>query len=210
MLPCRDSPGRPDWFGAGGRRADAGGRTGPGKCVQEEVLVRWRQDLQVKLRNRYRALYTADSHRIAREIDLVVGWISGQPALAYILEEAQQAETAPSYDEWRSNFAHRGLWEWPTKTEAGRAVFVWDLLRHISVSDQEIIQFLSALSSETNFDAMSRDFTEQVVRPLFDYLDERIGDGSSVLYVLERYVRQIEWFDQRRLYDEFRVNTRQG
>jgi hypothetical protein len=172
--------------------------------------MRWRQDLQVKLRNRYRALYTADGYRIAREIDLVVDWISSQPALAYILDEARLAETVPSYDEWSSSWTHRGLWEWPTKTEAGRAVFIWDVLRHISASDQEILQFLIMLSSETTYDAQARDFTEQVVRPLFDYLDEQIGEGSSVLYSLERYVRQIEWFDQQGLYTEFLADTRQG
>jgi hypothetical protein len=172
--------------------------------------MRWRQDLQVKLRNRYRALYTADGPRIAREIDLVVAWITAQPALGYILEEARLAETVPSYDEWTPGLRRRGLWEWPAKTEAGRAIFVWDLLRHVSASDRDIIQFLSVFSSETKYDAMARDFAEQVVRPLFDYLDEQIGEGSSVLYALERYVRQIEWFDQGRLYAEFQANTRQG
>ncbi len=172
--------------------------------------MRWRQDLQVKLRNRYRSLYTADGYRIAHEIDLVVEWISHQPALFYILEEARLAETAPSYDEWASGFTHRGLWEWPTKTEPGRAIFVWDLLRHISESDLDIIQFLSVLSTETHYDAMARDFAEQVVRPLFDYLDEQIGDGSSVLYALERYVLQIEWFDQERLYTQFQIDSRRG
>jgi hypothetical protein len=172
--------------------------------------MRWRQDLQVKLRNRYRALYTADGYRIAHEIDLVVDWISGQPAFAYILEEARLAEVVPSYDEWASGLGNRGLWEWPTKTEAGRAIFVWELLRHISGSDQDIKRFLFVFSSETKFDAMARDFAEQVVRPLFDFLDEQIGDGSSVLYALERYVRQVEWFDQDRLYAELQANTRQG
>jgi hypothetical protein len=172
--------------------------------------MRWQQDLQIRLRNRYRALYTADGPRIAHEIDLVVAWIVGQPALAYILEEARLAETVPSYDEWASGLGHRGLWEWPTRTEAGRAIFVWDLLRHISASDQDIIRFLSVFSSDTKYDAMARDFAEQVVRPLFDYLDEQIGGGSSVLYALERYVRQVEWFDQERLYAEFHANTRQG
>jgi hypothetical protein len=172
--------------------------------------MRWRQDLQVKLRNRYRAMYTADGYRIAHQIDLVVDWISSKPALAYILDEARLAEAVPSYDEWSSSWAHRGLWEWPTKTEAGRAVLIWDVLRHISASDQPIFQFLAMLSSETKYDAQARDFAEQVVRPLFDYLDEQIGDGSSVLYALERYVRQIEWFDQQRLYAEFLPDGRRG
>lgn len=172
--------------------------------------MRWQQDLQVKLRNRYRSLYTADGYRIAHEIDLVVAWISSQPALTYILEEARLAETIPTYDEWIAGQTHRGLWDWPTKTAAGRAVFIWDLLRHISETDGDMVQFLSVLSTETQFDAMARDFTEQVVRPLFDYLEEQIGDSSSVLYTLERYVRQIEWFDQERLHEQFMANTRQG
>jgi hypothetical protein len=173
--------------------------------------MRWQQDLQVKLRNRYRALYTADGYRIAHEIDLVVGWISSQPALAYILQEARTAEAVPGYDEWSaSGFRARGLWEWPTTTEAGRAAFAWEVLSHISVSDQDILQFLSVLSSETKFDSMARDFAEQFARPLFDYLDEQIGQGSSVLYTLERYVRQIEWFDKERLHAQFLANPRQG
>jgi hypothetical protein len=172
--------------------------------------MRWRQDLQVKLRNRYRSLYTADFFRLAQEIDFVVDWISRQSTLAYILEEARLAEAIPSYDEWISSQVRRGFWEWPVKTEAGRAVFVWDLLRHISASDQPLDQFLLRLSTETQYDPMARDFTEQVVRPLFDYLDEQMGEGSNVLYALERYVRQIEWFDQKHLYGEFMANSRQG
>ena len=102
----------------------------------------------------------------------------------YILEQARLTETILTYDEWISDLPGRGIWEWPTKTEAGRAVFIWDLLRHISESDQQIVQFLSVLSGESKYDSMTRDFTEQVIRPMFDYLEEQIGDSSSVLYAL--------------------------
>ena len=32
----------------------------------------------------------------------------------------------------------------------------------------------------------------------------------ACLYALERYVRQIEWFDQKRLHEQFMANSRQG
>ncbi len=171
--------------------------------------MRWQQDLQVKLRDRYKRLYTVSGGGLAHEIDLVVAWIAGQRALLYILEEARLVEAPPDPGKWLEE-ASRGQWDWPTKTEAGRAVLVWDLLRHISASTMPIHQFLFTFSDSGNFREQARDFVEQVVQPLIDYLTEQIGDGSSVLYSLARYVRQTEWFERDRLRREFLDNPQKG
>jgi hypothetical protein len=171
--------------------------------------MRWRQDLQLKLRNRYRALYTATGGRSAQEIDLLVSWISSQPALMYILEEARLFGEAPNAGSWYTGRTARH-WDWPTKTESDRAVFIWDLLRHISASDQEIFQFFFMLTDASTYDDQAREFAEQIAQPLIDYLEEQIGEGSTILYTLERYVLQLEWFDQERLYSEFSANERRG
>ena len=142
--------------------------------------MRWQQDMQVKLRSRYKRLYTAGGTGLAQEIDLVTSWIAGQPALMYAIDEARLCEKAPDPDEWMTAGAPRGMWEWPTKTEAGRAIFAWDLLQHISASSQPIHQFLFVFSAEKTFDQKARDFSERkLAQPLFDYLDEKIGDGSK-------------------------------
>ena len=47
---------------------------------------------------------------------------------------------------------------------------------------------------------MWRDLSERILRPLFDYLSERVGEESSILYVLERYVHLVEWFDRKDLH----------
>ena len=57
--------------------------------------MRWQQDLQVKLPDRYKRLYTVSGGGLTHEIDLVVGWISTQRALGYILEEARLVEGTP-------------------------------------------------------------------------------------------------------------------
>lgn len=172
--------------------------------------MRWRQDLQVQLRSRYRRLYTVSGHALNHEIDLVVGWVGAQPALVCVLEEARLIEAPPDAQQWLATESRRGQWEWPTKTEAGRAIFVWDVLQHISASTTPMHQFLFMFSTSTNINEMARDFAEHVTQPLIDYLDEQIGEGSSVLYTLERYVRQLEWFDRERLYTMFLAKTRQG
>ena len=84
------------------------------------------------------------------------------------------------------------------------------LSRYVSTSSQPIGQFLFTFSTSRTSDEQARDFAEQVAQPLIDRLYEQIAEGSSVLYTLERYVRQIEWFDQDRLHAEFLANTRQG
>jgi hypothetical protein len=172
--------------------------------------VRWQQDLQVKLRDRYRRLYTVSGGGLAHEIDLVVAWISSQRALVYILDEARLTEAAPDAEQWLATKTSRGQWDWPTKTEAGRAVLVWDLLQHISASTMPIHQFLFTFSTSGNLNEQARDFVEQVAQPLIDYLVEQIGDSSTVLYTLERYVRQTEWFDRDRLHSEFLDNPQKG
>jgi len=48
------------------------------------------------------------------------------------------------------------------------------------------------------------------VEPLFDFLGDRVGAESSVLYVLERYVRRVEWFERHDLYERARVDTRKA
>jgi hypothetical protein len=43
-----------------------------------------------------------------------------------------------------------------------------------------------------------------------DFLDERVGDESSVLFLLERYVRMVEWFDRDDLDARFEADRANG
>jgi hypothetical protein len=45
--------------------------------------------------------------------------------------------------------------------------------------------------------------TRHVVVPLLEYLNTRLGTESEILHHLERMRRQIEWFEQERLYEQF-------
>ena len=65
---------------------------------------------------------------------------------------------------------------------------------------------VSCASIEENF----RLLTERVLAPLMDYLSERVGQDSNVLYVLERYVRRVEWFERERLFAEYEANRSTG
>ena len=62
----------------------------------------------------------------------------------------------------------------------------------------------------SSLDDWAQAFTTDVVFPLVDYLQTRLGTESEVLHQLERMRRQVEWFEQERLYLAFTANTTKG
>ena len=83
-------------------------------------------------------------------------------------------------------------------------------LPHSSLALRIVINYAHAVSGHTNRNDMWREFAERILRPLFDYLDERIGAESSMLYTLERYVRRVEWFERDDLYQRYLADRQNG
>jgi hypothetical protein len=176
--------------------------------------MRYQQDLQAALRTRHKRLKDANAQQIHDEIRLVVGWIGGQPALRAILAEAEQAE--PELDfAWWANQLRTARWglTWPCHTEPGRASLAWRLLERIAGmppgsphsefrrQQGPVLEYAQALSAgNDNIHALTRKFTEHIVSPLFDFLHEQAAAEGSVLYILERHIRRVEWFDRDDLY----------
>jgi hypothetical protein len=177
------------------------------------VEVRYQQDLQVDLRERLRRLIVADPSDAVHEVSLTVNWIGQQPTLQALLAEAEAVE--PGLDAGIFSTAirqHQGF-RWPSETEAGRATLVWKLMQAMAAeyragagSVQIVMNYGHGLTGESRFADMWRGFAQRILQPLFDYLTERVGAESSVLYVLERYVRRVEWFDRKELYDRAMVD----
>lgn len=168
--------------------------------------MRYEQDLQVKLRERQRAILTAPTQTAAYEIRMVTAWIENQPLLRSILAEAHNEEPDLDVDEWLNRaFSIRGLIQdpWPSRTSGGRAVLIWKLMQTMSqpASDAEPIKLVWSVSGTPNGEW--REVAQFMLAPLFDYLTEQVGDQGSVLYTLARYVRRLEWFDQQDLHRRF-------
>jgi hypothetical protein len=179
--------------------------------------MRYQQDLRAALRTRHKRLKDSNGWQIHDEIRLVANWIGGQPALRAILAEAGQAEPGLDFARWEKQMRiphlgltppYRGL-TWPCHTEAGRASLSWRLLERIARmppgsphSDNRrergpVLEYSLALSiGNDNIHVLARHFTEHIVSPLFDFLLEQVAAEGSVLYILERHVRRVEWFDR--------------
>jgi hypothetical protein len=184
--------------------------------------MRYQQDLQASLRERLRRLMVADYADASHEVHLVTGWIDEQPALHAILAEAERAEPGLDPGALVSALSPGGVrpggqFQWPSRTEAGRAFLIWQLMLSITTEISDgvdgipiITNYAHVVSDQPDLNDKCREFTQRIIQPLFDYLGERIGAESSVLYVLERYVRRVEWFDRDDLYARAMQDTRKA
>jgi hypothetical protein len=175
--------------------------------------MRVQQDLQVALRERYRRCLTQDFRNLAHETRMVRNWMRNQPALSAIIEQAERTEPDVDVSGWIKTCRGHGL-SWPSTTEEGRAALSWGLMNAVADDPDEqraVINFglgTSTRGGDLNDD--SRALVERVYAPLFDFLNERVAQDSSVLHMLDRFARLVEWFDRNTLHEEYTKNTRQG
>jgi hypothetical protein len=175
--------------------------------------VKYQQRLQVAVRERLRKLMTAPFSSAGHEVHLAVTWINSQPALTGLLEEAARSEPSLDQDLFRSGLVN-GQLTWSSRTEDGQATLVWGLMQHIANAEADNPdigwQIASGYSTHRNIQDNWREFTEDILRPLFDFLSERVGAESSILHTLERYRTRIEWFDRKELYTRFEADRANG
>ncbi|MEU0480915.1 hypothetical protein ABZ260_17215 [Streptosporangium sp. NPDC006013] len=141
--------------------------------------MKYQQQLQVAVRERLRRLMIASFASAGHEVHLTVAWIKGQPALRGLLEEAGRAESGLDRERFRAGLARDEPLVWPSRTEEGRATLVWELLQDIAAEDERNPQagFRTAMeySNKSNLQDSWREFAEDILQPLFDFLGERVG-----------------------------------
>jgi hypothetical protein len=172
--------------------------------------VKYQQDLQVKLQERYRRLYKAGSNAYEHEARYLCEFIRSVPSLSFLVDAIERSEPDLDPAQWKADHIGWNNFGLPP-TEAGRAKLCWFLLNEFAEAGHLSLAVGQAVDAgENNLDALCRSASEAVVEPLIEFLQERIGESSDVLHLLERYVRRVEWFDQARLWDEFNADTRRG
>ncbi|MEV0472398.1 hypothetical protein [Streptomyces prunicolor] len=163
--------------------------------------MRYEHDLQNKLQQKFSRIYGAQSDSYRYEIRYLRDFIQDSPALKAITETLENSNTEVNPDEWvREKFSTRS-YSWPD-IESGRAKIIWQFINWWA-DGQDPLGLAQCFSVNTHLNTMLREMTEQTVRPFVDYLLGELGSASEVLYMLERFARRLEWFDQDELYKKY-------
>lgn len=174
--------------------------------------MKYRQDLQVRLQERYRRLYKANINNANEQFQYFLAWIDAEPELHALVESIDRA--CPDFDSaaWyktEGEQSRRGAFRLPPK-EAEMAKLVLWIVRRIATGEFSAVDVAWTFSSERNGNDALREFTTSHVEQLVEYLNERLIVGSDMLHLLERYARRVKWFEKERLRSEYDGDTRRG
>ncbi|WP_030274520.1 hypothetical protein [Streptomyces sp. NRRL B-24484] len=172
--------------------------------------MRLLEDLQNGLESRERLITEATAQSIGREVRYAANWISAQPVLMAILDEARHVEEPPPVDPWLQECERETGIVWPTETEEGRAALIWDLLRTSGDQAADHAGDIFARAGNSNYDHMVRRMAAEAFRPLFVWLIQQLRRRSSVVYTLRRYVYLTERFYRTELDAKFQNRTSTG
>ena len=172
--------------------------------------MNFQRDLQVRLQERYRRLYKAGYQLYKNEAAFLVEFIRSTPALRYLVENLERS--VPDLDP-KSGLPSISAGIPPSgrhpKTAGPRSHGTSCRNGH-EPTRAERCSATHFDPSEKSPDAGARTATEAVIEPFIEFLQERIGEASNVLYLLERYVRRVEWFEQERLWAAYQADTAHG
>jgi hypothetical protein len=147
-------------------------------------------DLRIRLRERRDRLYRTGAPEFERELERLLGWMESRPYIAAILTELEAADI--DYDSWSQGLKGRRL-AFPA-SEAERTKLCLQICRRGDPDN------LTRLLTSSHFEDLDRIFVEAFVDPVVNFVEDRLEEGGSILALLLRYQRRVEWFDDARLY----------
>jgi hypothetical protein len=148
-------------------------------------------DLRPRLRERRDRLYRTGPAEFERELERLVAWLESRPYVAAILREIEAAEV--EYDSWLRALRRRRRFALPT-TELERTKICLEICRRGDPDN------LTRALTASHFENLDRVFVEAFVDPLVNFVEDRLEEGGSILVLLLRYKRRVEWFDRERLF----------
>lgn len=107
--------------------------------------------------------------------------------------------------EWMHEVDRAGKLSFP-ETEAARAKICFGILKTCAGASNPTSQYLHwarRFGRHSLSDQVLQEFTEGIIKPLVDYLCDRIEDQEHLLYLIERFKLKCEWFRQDELFDRY-------
>jgi len=62
--------------------------------------------------------------------------------------------------------------------------------------------------SKPGYEERKTEYVETFINPVVEFLHDKIDKSNSILYLLEKYKKRIEWFKRRDLFDKYKTATK--
>lgn len=172
-------------------------------------MTAYRQ-LRYELQVRKNRVLKADFRTAVDELIIFFDFLKRHALLRGLLEELHH--NLPNYDEWRSKMGTERRIIWPG-TEEERVGLCLAFLDHCVNSrdpDEPMHVAHTVGAPGTHLPDHTRFYLEHFFMPFYEYLDGHIEEYSSVLYIIEKFKLQTQWFEQERLFKLYLEDTSRG
>ena len=156
-----------------------------------------RYELQIR---RNRVLDSNHSTYIS-ELKLFFDFLRNQHYLLSIVEELKI--NPPNTKKWMDEGVDRATGVKLPETEFERVKLCLALLEEIRDNGDTIIFVLGEATGcySGNLTDLVQHTVSYFIKPLYDYLDSRVEENNSILYVLKRFKHKVEWFKREELFN---------
>jgi hypothetical protein len=144
----------------------------------------------MRLRERRDRLYRSGAPEFDHELERFVAWLEGRPYIATILNEIETANV--EYDDWVVTSSRSKPTFPPAELE--RTKICLEICRRGDPHN------LTRALTSSYFEDLDRVFVEAFVDPVVNFIEDRLEEGASILSLLLRYKRRVEWFERARLF----------
>lgn len=171
------------------------------------------RDLRYRLQQRRDAVLKSDHNSIKANIHYLFSFINNNTLLKSICNElASHENEIMTPESWLSSDNGRGnrgtipMFD----NEVLYSCFCQAMLKHLLKSNDNGLGIIHEVSLKRHLVEQVDDFNEKYVIPFHEYIDERIDDFNSTLYLLQKYKYACEWFERERLYNHYRADESRG
>lgn len=164
-----------------------------------------------ELQRHFANLRNANHGQYSGDLKILHAFLLSTPVFRGIIEQLKAS--FPDFDpgDWITNHvvqARKGRHSWPDD-EKKMLVLLRAVERMVDGFDDPV-SWGQRLTFRSNFDEGVARVTEEVVLPFVNYLLAQLGTESEMLHHLGRFKRQVEWFEQQHLFEQYESNTKKG
>jgi len=134
--------------------------------------------------------------------------IKSTPALISYLKNSEYVPAESAFNELDFNY---GRPEFSFNNEEHEAVIRFYLIEHLVSQPETTITSLSMyLVGGSNYRESISNYVETYIDPIVNFLHDKLDEGSSILYLIEKYKLRTEWFFKQKLTSLYTENSSVG
>ncbi len=173
-------------------------------------MILLHHNLKARLIERATRLYESDFEVYDDELRYFLTFLVSDQYIWSVVKTIE-SEASVDFENWNRTRSDSRTLKFPA-TELGRAKVCFNIITHCVSQENnwDSLSWAREFSNKSNFNEMLHEFNQKIIGPFVSFLCDRINDGSIVLYLIERFKLEVEWFKQSELYDAYRNDTSSG